>query len=116
MTGPMNKIAMLLMYRRIFDTPFFQRVVVGGVITNIIWWFTMSVSGVFTCVPVQAYWLTETPGKKCFNLLQYDLGYAIINIALDVFILILPIQEVWKLQVTRPQKIAISFIFLIGGL
>lgn len=116
MTGPVNKIAMLLMYLRIFDTPFFRRTVNWGIMVNVAWWLGMSISGVFTCIPVQAYWFTDIPGKKCFNLLPYDLGYAVVNISLDVFILLLPVREVWKLQLTKPQKVAISLVFLIGAL
>jgi hypothetical protein len=116
MTGPVNKIAMLLMYRRIFDTPFIHRFIKWGIVLNVTWWLAMSISGIFTCIPVQAYWYTDTPGKKCFGLLPYDLGYAIVNISLDVFILLLPIREIWKLQLTRSQKVALSFVFLIGAL
>ncbi|PVI01814.1 hypothetical protein DM02DRAFT_501288, partial [Periconia macrospinosa] len=116
MTGPLNKIAMLCMYRRIFDTPFFSKVVLWGIMVNIAWWLAMSLSGVFACKPIQAYWHRETKEKKCFRLMQYDLGYAIVNISLDFFILCLPVRQVWKLHLDRAQKIAISFIFLIGAL
>ncbi|CAI6287944.1 unnamed protein product [Periconia digitata] len=115
MTGPVNKVAMLLMYRRIFITPFFRNVVTWGLWINLAWWIAMCVSGILTCIPVQAYWYTDTPGKKCFDLLPYDLGYAVVNISLDVFILVLPIREIWKLQLNRSQKIALSLMFLIGA-
>ncbi|KAF2464145.1 uncharacterized protein BDR25DRAFT_153586, partial [Lindgomyces ingoldianus] len=115
MTGPVNKIAMLLMYRRIFDLPFFRRVVTLGIIVCIMWWTAMSISGIFTCIPVQAYWFQDIPGKKCMNLLKYDIGYAVVNITLDVFILMLPVNQVWRLQLTKPQKIALSLVFLLGA-
>jgi hypothetical protein len=115
MTGPVNKIAALLMYKRIFDTPFFRLVVFWMIILNIAWWLGMSISGIFTCIPVQAYWITDIPGKKCFGLLEYDIGYAVVNIGLDFFILMLPIHQVWRLQLTKMQKGAITLIFLLGA-
>lgn len=41
---------------------------------------------------------------------------AAINILTDVSILILPIPIVWHLQITKSQKLAVSGIFLMGGL
>lgn len=55
LTGPVNKIAALLMYKRIFDTPFFRRAVFYMIIINVAWWLSMSLSSFFTCIPVYAY-------------------------------------------------------------
>lgn len=115
-TGPTIKISLLLLYRRIFDTTLFRRVVFWLVCVNIAWWIAMCVSGVFTCVPVQGYWFTDLPGRKCMSLLDYDIGYAVVNIVLDVFILVLPVHMVWRLTLTGSQKVALTFIFLLGSL
>lgn len=114
-TGPTIKISLLLLYRRIFDTSLFRRVVFWLVCINIAWWIGMCISGIFTCVPVQGYWLTDLPGRKCMSLLDYDIGYAVVNIVLDVFILVLPVHMIWRLTLTGTQKVALTFIFLLGS-
>ncbi|KAA8642408.1 hypothetical protein EYZ11_009915 [Aspergillus tanneri] len=114
-TGPTIKISLLLLYRRIFDTALFRLVVFWLVCVNIAWYLAMSLSGVFTCLPVKGYWITDLPGRKCMSLLNYDIGYAVVNIVLDVFILILPVHMIWRLTLTASQKIALTFIFLLGS-
>ena len=114
-TGPATKIAVLLMYRRIFATKMFRdAVMILGTLT-LMWYLGEALSGVFTCIPVQDYW--EKPqNAKCIDLKSYDIGYAVVNIGLDVFILVLPIRMVWGLKTTIGQKIALTFAFLLGGL
>jgi hypothetical protein len=41
---------------------------------------------------------------------------AIFNIVTDVALLILPIPYIWRLHVSRSQKILISGIFILGSL
>ena len=114
-TTPAIKIAALLMYRRIFITEKFRLVVhiIIGLVTA--WWFAETIAAVFLCVPVNGWW-NKTIDAKCMSLRSFDLAFAIINITFDFFILLLPVNMVWRLQITSIQKVAVSMVFLLGGL
>lgn len=48
--------------------------------------------------------------------MQFYLGVGIINLFGDICILTVPISNVMKLRLEKTQKIAISFIFMLGSL
>ena len=50
------------------------------------------------------------------SLRTFDLSFAIINITFDFFILLLPVNMVWRLQITNTQRVLLTFVFLLGGL
>lgn len=52
----------------------------------------------------------------CMNIEALLLATAVLNIATDILILVLPMPIVWHMSIPKAQKIAVSFIFLMGGL
>lgn len=54
--------------------------------------------------------------RTCVKALPYFLGVAIPNVTTDVVMLLLPIPWIWKLVISLSQKIALSLIFILGGL
>ncbi|KAG8529647.1 uncharacterized protein KY384_005128 [Bacidia gigantensis] len=115
-TTPSIKIAALLMYRRIFITQKFQLVVnimIGLVFT---WWLAEAIAAIWLCVPINGWWDKTITDAKCMSLRSFDLAFALINITFDFFILLLPVNMVWRLQITNFQKGALTLVFLLGGL
>ncbi|KAL8973614.1 MAG: hypothetical protein Q9197_002140 [Variospora fuerteventurae] len=112
---PAIKVAALLMYRRIFTTPKFWKVTHAMMALVVAWWLAETIAAVFLCVPVNAWW-DHTPGAKCMSLRSFDLAFAIINIVFDFVILLLPVNMVWRLRINNAQKVALTFVFLLGGL
>ncbi|KAL9615041.1 MAG: hypothetical protein Q9167_000464 [Letrouitia subvulpina] len=51
----------------------------------------------------------------CINIKALLLSTAVLNIATDILILVLPMPIVWHMSIPKAQKIAVSFIFLMGG-
>lgn len=72
-------------------------------------------SAIFQCSPIDKFWNVETPGK-CFNGLVYFRAIACTNLLTDVLILIVPMPVIWGLKISHAQKIALSGVFLLGGL
>lgn len=70
---------------------------------------------IFDCMPIHAFWDKEVPGT-CIDSLRYFLGVAIPNVVTDILFLLFPIPWIWKLVLPMSQKIALSGIFLLGGL
>ncbi|KIW06741.1 uncharacterized protein PV09_02434 [Verruconis gallopava] len=108
-----TKIAVLLMYYRIFHFSFFKRMAygVGGFV--IIWGITITFLFIFICVPVQKIWYPQLPGH-CVNQVGTWVANATSTILTDLIILLLPIRELWKLQLKKFEKVALTLTFSLG--
>ena len=73
------------------------------------------IGSIFECDLTTLYW-DRTSYGLCINMKAFLLSTAILNLFTDISILILPMFVVWKLQIKKSQKVAISGIFLLGGL
>ncbi|KAI9675382.1 MAG: hypothetical protein M1817_001286 [Caeruleum heppii] len=111
---PIIKISILLFYHRIFTPRYFQRILYGVELFMVLWVVSGFIVGIFQCVPVHKFWNLEAPGY-CINKPRYYMIEGIINIFTDFVILLLPMPLVWKLHITKKQKIALVGVFLLGG-
>jgi hypothetical protein len=111
----MVKFAILLMYLRLFPSKGFKIAssVVGATIVG--WWISIVCVCIFQCQPIEKAWLPWIDGT-CIDLKGSFIGNAIPNILTDLAMLCMPITQVWKLQVTKAQRISLCFMFLLGGL
>lgn len=75
---------------------------------------------IFQCQPVNAFWMRydlTTDKFRCpVNVNQFFDGNSIPNIITDAAILVLPLPYVWRLQLPRAQKLALSSVFALGVL
>jgi hypothetical protein len=69
---------------------------------------------VFVCTPREKIWNKLYPGGHCMNYRAIIVSTSFFNIVSDVFILLLPVRTVWKLQIPTKKKIAISLLFGTG--
>ncbi|KAJ6124990.1 hypothetical protein N7471_012307 [Penicillium samsonianum] len=108
-----TKLSILLMYYRIFRFPYFKTwaYIIGAFI--ILWVICITFLFIFICVPVQKLWYTDLPGR-CIDQVATWVANAVSTIATDVAILLLPIPQVWKLQLRIPEKIAVLIAFSLG--
>ena len=109
-------MAILLLYLRVFHvshrfkyatwaTMFF---VCGYLFCNL---FTQY----FGCSPVSKFWTHDTPGH-CINIIKADLAYGSMNVISDFFIFVLPLPMVWRLNLTRKEKIGVYLVFMSGAM
>jgi hypothetical protein len=111
----MVKIAILVMYCRIFALRSFK---IGAYVIStitILWSLVFLFVCIFQCDPVSRAWNSTIPGT-CLNLRAIFIGNAIPNIVTDAAILVMPMRQVWKLQIRLIQRISLSIIFLLGCL
>ncbi|KAL2056335.1 hypothetical protein ABVK25_003358 [Lepraria finkii] len=78
------------------------------------WGFGVIFSSIFQCSPVSYAWTMSPPGH-CINLLAFYRWLSLPNLLADVIMLLMPVNMIWKLQVTFRQKLALSGVFLMGG-
>ncbi|KAK0375948.1 hypothetical protein CLIM01_06686 [Colletotrichum limetticola] len=107
------KIAVLAMYYRLFSASKVLRCWVWGTTTAILLWLIAVIFvSTFSCLPVEYHWDKSLPGS-CMGISK--IGILFPNILFDIIAMALPINEIWRLQMRRTKKAALTGIFLIGG-
>ncbi|CAK39197.1 uncharacterized protein An06g01290 [Aspergillus niger] len=82
------------------------------------YWIGCSVAFLCSCQPISYYWTQyENPlgGYVRYDLYPFYIAHAVVNMAGDLLILLVPIPLVWRLKLRVGQKIQILSIFLLGG-
>ncbi|KAF0638893.1 hypothetical protein FPSE5266_05709 [Fusarium pseudograminearum] len=112
---PLSKMVVLAMYYRVFSTSplirystFIMTSLMAG------WGIAVIIVSIFTCTPVRGYWDHPVP-SKCIDSNKFYIGITIPNIIFDLVTVAFPIREVWRLQMGRDKKWALTSIFLMGG-
>ena len=70
-------------------------------------------AGTFLCRPMAKLWNPQLPGV-CMSAEAYWVSAASINIALDFFVLLLPLPAITALHLPRRHKICIMLVFSLG--
>ncbi|PGH18990.1 hypothetical protein AJ79_00023 [Helicocarpus griseus UAMH5409] len=110
-----TKLAILLLYRRIFALSTTHTVSIGLIIFVAAYGAETLFTGMFTCIPVQAFWdMSLVKTARCVDQFKLYYANAAINIASDVAIVILPIPAISKLTIEKKQKISLILILILG--
>ncbi|RBR24407.1 uncharacterized protein FIESC28_02897 [Fusarium coffeatum] len=108
------KMAFVLLYYRIVALPHWRWTYIAAITFLVLW----NVSGILyhflQCTPMSTIWDPAVVGKCVPH--QMEVGYVLsgINIFTDFVVAILPLPVIWKLNLRRSQKIALSGIFLLA--
>ncbi|KAK2028549.1 hypothetical protein LX32DRAFT_639863 [Colletotrichum zoysiae] len=110
----MYKVALLLLYLRIFPMKEVRKgALICGSLTTL-WTLACVIAASIQCFPINKLWEPWKPGF-CINLFLTQLCISIPSILTDVAILYLPIPHVLKLQMNRAQRILVLLTFLLGS-
>ena len=121
----MTKTSILLFYLRLFGTPGarlgFRKLLHVTQALVVVWLIASVVPGIFRCHPIDDSWNPLVVGapdvrQYCNDSNTYYVSTSVFNVALDFWILVLPLSIVWTLQLSGRRKIGLSAIFLLGGL
>ena len=110
-----TKIAIVLFYRRIFPTQGFRRMANAMLALLVCAWLALSIPAIFVCTPISFYWNKEQDGT-CINEYRLIMCGGALTLLTDFLVLVMPMPLVWRLQVSRKQRVALSLIFMLGGL
>ncbi|OJJ99505.1 hypothetical protein ASPACDRAFT_61273 [Aspergillus aculeatus ATCC 16872] len=112
------KISILIFYIRIFSTRNFKvaAYIIGALVLG--HGIGVLLAAIFQCWPIDYTWnkTTGVEGGSCFNQQAFYRYVSPPNILTDVLLLILPLPYVWRLHTTRGHKLALTGVFLLGGL
>ncbi|KAK5992099.1 Wortmanamides biosynthesis cluster C-like protein [Cladobotryum mycophilum] len=108
-----TKLSVLLMYFRIFDFPLFRKMTyyIAGLV--IAWVICITFLFIFICVPVQKLWYPSLPGH-CISQVGTWIANAIATIFTDLAILLMPIPQIWRLQLRTTEKMGLTVAFSLG--
>lgn len=70
---------------------------------------------IFQCSPIAYSWDKAIVGGHCINVHVMWIAQDILFLVLDIYVVVLPLPMIWNLQITRPEKIAVSGMFLLGS-
>lgn len=111
-----TKLSLLLFYLRISPATWFRWttkaliLVVAGYSTGI------TLSYIFACSPIEATWDVAITQKTCIHLPALYIVTAVLGVATDIVLLVLPLSVVLDLQMSTRRKVELVFIFGIGSL
>ncbi|KAK7435032.1 integral membrane protein [Colletotrichum acutatum] len=112
----MAKISLLLFFSRIFFSSrwFYlttQLFIMFLILHAAIFLFLV----IFECTPVTSTWNLDDPSRKCMNIVAIGYSGAVFSVIEDIAILILPIPELLRLQLSTKKKLWLSLIFGLGS-
>ncbi|OCK78052.1 hypothetical protein K432DRAFT_102835 [Lepidopterella palustris CBS 459.81] len=111
-----NKLAFLLLYLRVFSIPSFRKIcqvtllVIGLASTAFI------IATVFQCTPIRKAWHKTDPKVHghCVNNTWFRWTWASYNLFTDVWVFLLPIPVISKLQMSLSKKLGLIILFTLG--
>lgn len=118
LTLAFSKTSLLFLFRRIFTTQTFRRIVDGFLAVQIIWSIAFVFATIFQCVPVSTHWnyFVYAGAPQCIDLIPYYYALAITDVAMDIAMLILPIPMIWRLHLPIRKRLNVLGLLLLGVL
>lgn len=111
----LDKVAILLLYYRIFNVHRGFRIashcVNAFIITS---GLAFIIATIFQCTPVSGVWSKGYEKMTCINSKNFWISYAALNILTDVILLVMPIRQVSRLQISLLDKVGLSLVFCTG--
>lgn len=117
--SPLMKLSVLSYYWRIFPTQTMKKYIWILTAVCAVWFVGVLIGNLVECQPISFFWnKLSAPGTGVchFRVEVYLIIVAAPNIIIDTFTVILPVYEVWHLQLERWKRIAVSGIFVVGGM
>ena len=107
------KLSQLYLYWRVFSTHLRLWIFAGAAIV-ITWAIIFTFIFIFLCNPIQQQWSLMRIGH-CMDQILVLKSLIMTNILTDLFIFILPIRSVWKLNMRKTEKLAVISCFALGA-
>jgi hypothetical protein len=114
------KLALLFFYLRIFPKRLTRKLLWATIAFTTLYGISYTITAIFQCSPISYSWLqyadAGASSGKCIdiNLLSWTNG--IVSIVTDIWMLALPLYEVFRLQLSWRRKISVALMFCVGTL
>jgi hypothetical protein len=109
------KLSILNLYLVLFPSVKFKRVVHGVIATQVILCCSFVIGILVQCHPLPYYWDKSIGGTCVPDSVGFILT-AVVNMVMDLLVIFLPVRVIWRLQMDKRRKIAISIVFGLGAM
>lgn len=116
------KLSLSLFYLYIFPGIIVRRLLSATVIVNILYGVTSVTAVIFQCTPLSYLWRQYVDGHvegssgHCNNINAFGWANAAISVAIDIWMISLPLSQIAKLKLHTAKKIGVCIMFLLGAL
>jgi hypothetical protein len=113
------KAAILMLYRRVFSevSPrWFLWTLWGGIAFLFGHGLIYGIVLIFQCLPVSAVWDRTIQGALCVNVNAVGYAGAAMCVVEDIFLIVLPIPMLQRLQVSGRKRIGVIIMFAAASL
>lgn len=108
------KLSILHMYMGIFRTRSFlmSSYVLAGCVSAFCVGYILNMF--FTCRPLAYNWDKNIPEGSCSNSTVQQVVFGVIQMAIDLAIVVMPMPVIWKLQIPTKKKLVLMGILSVG--
>ncbi|KAL1604909.1 hypothetical protein SLS60_004450 [Paraconiothyrium brasiliense] len=110
------KLCLVFFYIRVFPSAGVQRLLWGTVIFVVVWGITFVLAALLQCRPAHYFW-EQWDGLHeghCVDINVMTLTHAAISIALDIWILGIPMWQLRRLKLHWKKKVGVGLMFCVG--
>ncbi|KAF1999345.1 hypothetical protein P154DRAFT_229714 [Amniculicola lignicola CBS 123094] len=110
------KLSLLFFFKRIFPGPAINKIIWGTITFDILFGIAFTVAAIFQCKPISYYWTLWDGEHKgtCININALGWSNAAISIALDAWMLFIPLSQLVHLKLALNKKIGVALMFCVG--
>ncbi|UKZ72687.1 hypothetical protein TrVFT333_000321 [Trichoderma virens FT-333] len=111
------KLSLSLFYLHVFQGPNIRRLLIGTAIFNIVFGVVFFITAMAQCMPLHYYWsqfYDYPPKGSCFDLNRFAWANAGLGLVVDVWMIILPMVQIRRLNLHWKKKIGVVVMFLLG--
>lgn len=112
------KLSLLLFYLRIFPDPLIRRLLAGTVVFDILFGVGFVGATLLQCIPLDFFWHMWDGEHRghCLNINAMGWANASISIAMDLWMLALPLSQLTSLRLHWKKKAGVALMFIVGTL
>ena len=110
------KLALFLLYHRLFALNRWTRIAIYfGVAFNGLFYLASCITLVILCIPRQREnWVSPTYAARCYRAEVTGIIQGIFGLVSDIYIFILPLPVLFRLQMSLKKKLGITAVFFTG--
>ena len=109
------KFTLLLLYLRLFGiNDNFRYATWAVMFFTFGYLFSNFLTQIFGCIPIKSIWYAVP--AHCIDRTKAGLAFGSMNFISDLFIFILPLPMVWRLQLSPKGKLGVMLVFMGGGM
>ncbi|KAL6871411.1 hypothetical protein J3F83DRAFT_760741 [Trichoderma novae-zelandiae] len=113
------KTSLALFYLDLFPGTTFRRVIWGSIMFHIASGLVFTIGSLLQCVPLTFTWeqfggSTNSPHGHCINVNAFAWANAAINVAVDIWLIGIPLYQLYRLDTQWRRKLSAAVMFMTG--